>query len=220
VTVAGYSRSPDSYGPRRLSALGRRYYVFVRVMKFALPLAALVIIGALIARISGDPQQQKISLLPDEEKTTPGQIEVVRAKYEGRDDQGRPYTVTADKASRAMNAPDRVTFENPVADITLQDKTWVAVKAKTGDFDRTKESLRLKDDVHIFHDSGYEILLQDIEIDLKQKTAFTALPVRAQGPMGTIAAQNMAVKDQGELIVFGGPATLTVFRLSRQKGRG
>lgn len=190
-------------------------------MKFTLPLVALVIIGALITRLFEDPQQQaKISLLPNEEKTTPGQIELVQAKYEGLDDLGRPYTVTADKASRAMDAPDSVQFENPVADITLQDKTWVAVKAKTGSFDRTTETLRLKGEVHVFHDSGYEILLQDIEINLKQKTASTSSPVTAQGPMGTVAAQNMTVEDQGDLIIFGGPAMLTVFRLSAQKERG
>lgn len=214
-------RHTDFYAPRRLSAFGQGYSFFVKTLKFALPVAAIVIIGALITRLSEDPQQkQKISLLPSEEKTTPGMIEMMQAKYEGLDDEGRPYTVTADKASRAMNAPDSVVFENPVADITLQDKTWVAVKAKAGSFDRTAESLHLNDNVQIFHDSGYEIQLQNIEIDLKQKTAVTASPVLAHGPMGTITAQNMAVKNQGNLIIFGGPATLTIFRLSVQKERG
>ncbi len=219
MTEPDRPRSPDTYVPRRLSTLGQGYSIFVRILKFALPLIALVIIGVLTSRLFGEAPQKNLSLLPKEEKTTPGLIELVQAKYEGMDDQGRPYTVTADKASRAMNAPDSVVFENPVADITLQDKTWVAVKAQTGSFDRKTEKLSLTGEVHVFHDSGYEILLHDLDINLKEKTASTVSPVTAQGPMGTIAAQNMTVKDQGDLIVFGGPATLTVFRLS-QKGRG
>jgi hypothetical protein len=59
--------------------------------------------------------------------------------------------------------------------------------------------------------------LQDIEISLKSKTAKSALPVRAQGSMGMIEAKNMTIENQGNLVVFGGPATLTIFKL---KGRG
>jgi lipopolysaccharide export system protein LptC len=214
VTVQERHSVSDVYAPRRLSALGHGYSVFVRILKFVLPLAMLVIIGVLIARLSGDPQQQKITALPQAEKTTPGQIELIRAKYEGTDDQGRAYAVTADKTIRAMDAPDTVLFEKPLADITLQDKTWIAIKAETGSFDHAAEKLELKGNVTIFHDSGYELSLQDITIDLKQKTAATSLPVRAQGPLGTIAAKDMSVKDRGDLVVFGGPITLTIFKLS------
>lgn len=210
----------DLYTPRRVSAYGTGYSAFVRVLKFALPLVALVIVGLLIARLSSDPQQQSMTALPKDEKTTPGQIELAGAKYEGVDDQGRPYTVTADKAVRAMDAPDTVLFENPVADITLLDKTWVAVKAKGGAFDRKTETLALKEGVTVYHDSGYEIHLQDLTIHLKQQTARTDQPVEAQGPLGAIVAANMSVENQAERIVFGGPVRLTFYRLGSGKVRG
>ncbi|MFH1158428.1 MAG: LPS export ABC transporter periplasmic protein LptC [Pseudomonadota bacterium] len=213
-------RNSGAYAPRRLSALGRGYSHFVRVLKFILPLAALAVIGILIARLAETPQQPILASLPKEEKTTPGQIELVQARYEGVDDRNRPYTVTADKAVRDMGSPDAVLFENLLADITLQDKTWVAVRAGSGSLDRKTELLSLKDDVTAFHDSGYEMRLQDLRIDLKRKAAVTTLPVRAQGPMGTVAAQSLSVEEQGDLIVFGGPATLTIFRLSSRKERG
>lgn len=204
---------PDIYAPRRLSALGQGYSVFVRVLKFILPLAVLVIIGVLIARLSSDPQQ-KITSLPQEEKTTPGESELVQAKYEGVDSEGRPYTITADKTVRAMDAPDTVLFEKPMADITLRDKTWLALKAESGSFDHAAGKLSLTGSVTAFHDSGYEITLQDISVDLKQKTAATSLPVRAQGPLGSIAAKGMTVSSQGDRIVFGGPVILKIFNFS------
>ncbi|MBI3441942.1 MAG: LPS export ABC transporter periplasmic protein LptC [Proteobacteria bacterium] len=216
----GRSSRFETYAPRRLHAFGRGYSVFVRVLKLLLPLVALVIIGILVARLTEGPQQ-KITALPSEEKTTPGQIELVQPKYEGVDDQGRPYTVTADKAVRAMDSPDTVLFDNPLADILLRDRTWVAVKAAAGFFDHKAEILHLTKEVTVFHDSGYQISLHDLEINLKQKTAATALPILAQGPMGMIEASNMVVKDQGDLIIFGGPATLTVFHLTvSRKGHG
>jgi lipopolysaccharide export system protein LptC len=221
VTKPDRHRSFTTYTPRRLSVFWQGYSLLVRILKLILPLAALVIVGILIARLTnGASQHENLAAVPATEKTTPGQIELVQPKYEGVDDQGRPYTVTADKAVRAVNMPDAVSFINPVADITLADKTWLAVKAKTGFFDHKNDLLDLKDDVAIFHDSGYELHTQALQIDLKQKTARTTLPVQAQGPVGTIAAQNMTVLDQGDLIIFGGPATLTLFRLSGAKGRG
>lgn len=230
-------RQFDSYTPRRLSTLGRGYSLFVTILKFSLPLLALAIIGVLIARLAGDPPQKLATFdnlraapannssgaAPAPNDTgaapapVPGQIELEKARYEGMDDEQNPYTVTADRAVRAMDAPDTVLFDNPMADITLQDKTWVAVRAKSGSFDRAGEHLDLKGDVAVFHDSGYEMQVQDMAIDLKKKTAETSLSVKAQGPMGAIAAQNMRVQDQGNLIVFGGPATLTIFRLAAKK---
>jgi lipopolysaccharide export system protein LptC len=213
----------DSYTPRRISTLGRGYSLLVSVLKIGLPIVALVLIGLLIIRLTAEPlQQQKeqLAAIPKEEKTTPGQIELIKAKYEGVDEQGRPYTVTADRAVRAPDGGETVLFENPVADITLQDKTWVAARAKGGSFDHAAEKLLLKGDVSVFHDSGYEMHAEDLQISLKQKTAVTTLPVTAQGPMGTITAQNMSVEDQGDLIIFGGPATLTIFKLSAGKERG
>lgn len=210
-----------TYTPRRLGVFWQGYSLVVRILKFSLPLAALVIVAVLVTRLtSGTSQLQNLASRPAAEKTTPGLIELVQPKYEGTDDKGRPYTVTADKAVRAVSEPDVATFTNPVADITLADNTWLAVKAKAGIFDHAKNTLDLKDDVSIFHDSGYELHTQELHIDLKQKTASTSLPVQAQGPIGTIAAKNMTVLKQGDLIVFGGPATLTLFRLAARKGRG
>ncbi len=221
MTEPGTPPRFTTYAPRRLSVFRQGYSLFVRILKLTLPLVALVIIGILTMRlINGNSQLQDIAEHSTAGKTTPGQIELAGAKYEGIDDQGRPYTVTADKASRVDNAPDTVLFTNPVADITLADKTWVAAKAKTGSFDHKNEILDLKDDVSVFHDSGYEMHTAAIQINLKDKTAHTSLPVQAQGPIGTIAAQNMTVLNQGDLVVFGGPATLTLFRLSAGKARG
>ncbi len=211
----------DGYAPRRVSVVRQGYSLFVRVMKIALPLVALVIVGVVIARMSDDGAGQKsVSALPTAEKTTPGLIELIRPKYQDVDTDGSPYTITADTAVRAVDAPDMVLFTNPVADITLKDKSWLAAKAKTGTFDRKNDTLEMKDDVDIFHDSGYEMRTQDIVINMTQKTAYTGRPVIAQGPVGALAARNMSVLNHGNLIIFGGPATLTIFSLPHGKARG
>ena len=213
-----------NYTPRHLSVFRQGYSVFVRVMKLALPLVALTIVAVLVIRMSmGNPSTQNLAAHPQDaaaQKTTPGQIELIGPKYQGVDNENRPYTVTADKATRDVNAPDNIQFTNPEADITLTNKTWLAAKAKSGSLNHVSGTLVLTDEVSIYHDSGYELHAQDMHIDLKNKTASTALPVHGQGPIGTIEGQNMTIQDQGNIIVFGGPATLVLFHLTSGKGRG
>ncbi len=221
MTSPQANRRFSGYAPRRLNVVRQGYSLFVRIMKFALPLAALVIIGVLITHMTDSNTQQKnVASLPSAEKTTPGLIELIQPKFQDVDTDGNPYTITADKAVRAVDTPDMVLFTNPVADIMLKDNSWLAAKAKTGTFDRKNDTLELKDNVDIFHDSGYELRTQDIVISMKQKTAYTAKPVNAQGPVGMLSAQNMSILNHGEMVIFGGPAKLTIFSLHTGKARG
>ncbi len=181
---------------------------FVRVAKFALPFLALVIIGIVIARLSQSPHQQLLAELPKEETTTPGQTEVMTAQYEGLTPEGRPYTLLAKKATRDPNNPDLVLLENPRGDITLEDKSWVAVESLAGSYNLQQARLNLNGNVAVFHDKGYELHLDNITVDLQTKTARADSPVMAQGPLGQLFSQNMEILDGGNRILFGGPARL------------
>ena len=205
----------SSYTPRPASRLGEGYSLLVKTLKFTLPLVVLVILGVLIAHLWEDDMQTQIAEMPKAEKTTPGQIEVIAPKYESVDEKGEDYTITADSASRsATGGDDGVVFTNPLADIVLDNKTWLALKGSSGFFDRAKEYLTMKDGVTIFHDSGYEFAISDIEVNLREKTAKTSSAVTIKGPAGTMQAQYMQITNAGNLIIFGGPILLKIFNLS------
>lgn len=218
MTAAPKSRGWSARAPRFQTAAFTGYSRFVRLAKIALPVCALIIVGVVIARLSQNPQQQMLAELPREETTTPGQSEVVQAQYEGRDAEGRPYTLIAAKAARSVTDPDTVLLEKPRGDMTLKDGSWVAVEAAAGAYDTKKETLVLSGDVAIFHDRGYEMHLKSINLDLAAKTASSKDPVTGQSPLGQISAANMAILDAGNRIVFGGPARMTLYRLGKDKG--
>lgn len=191
--------------------MGAGYSWFVRVTKFALPIAAVVIVGIVVAKMSQDQQQLQIAELPKQEKTTPGQVDIVEAAYSGVDAEGRAYKITASEAHRVMGTSDTViALTKPKADITMEDGTWLSVNAAEGLYNNTASTLKLSGGVEAFHDSGYEFHLQDADIGIKGREAKTALPVTAQGPAGTLEAASMTVTDQGQMIVFGGPAKLVL----------
>lgn len=206
--------SPDHNRAARAASFSAGYSLFVRLLKIALPLAALVIVGIVAARLSKSPLQQA-EIVPSAARTTPGDIELAGARYEGTDERGRPYTLIADRARRAPGSADTVLLDNLKADITLEDKTWLAVSAASGSYAATAQKLELSGGVSVFHDSGYEMHLETAEVDLKTRAARGSGPVRAQGPAGEIAAAALEVKNGGNLVVFPGPATLRLRNLGR-----
>lgn len=207
---------------RRSGAAGAGYTWFVRVARLALPVAALVLVGVVVARLTVDPEQQEITALPEveETKTIPGQIEIVKAKYEGVDAEGRAYTLTADTATRLPDDPNRILLKKPLADIVLGDGKWLAARAESGVYDTASQRLNLSGGIAVFHDAGYEAALQDIDIDIKARNAATARAVSAKGPSGSLVASRLEIKENSNLIVFGGPATLTLQKSLSFKGKG
>lgn len=206
---------------RRYEGGGAGHTWFVRITKFLLPVAALVIVGIVVARLSQDQQTLQVTQLPAQEKTTAGQIDLVKPKYEGLDAKNRPYTISADSAHRVMDKdkPNEqiVAMTNPFGDIAMDDGSWLAVKAAEGLYNNTTSTLDLSGGVIFFHDTGYEMHMKDVHVDVKNRHAETSSPVQGQGPAGMIDAQNLQVSDNGDLVVFGGPVRLTLWNKSGPK---
>ena len=100
-----------------------------------------------------------------------------------------------------------------------QAELVLTVHADKGRYDNKASKLFLTGGVTAYHESGYEIHLQDISVDIATRAAASLLPVTAQGPVGELRAQNIAVTDQGMLVVFGGPAQMTLHRLKAKRAR-
>jgi lipopolysaccharide export system protein LptC len=212
--MTDHLKSFEGGGPRRARAPGAAYTRFVRLSKIILPLAALAIVGLVTARLSENPLSG-VGDVKRSEKTTPGQTEVMNAQYEGVDTKGRPYTLIAEKAARDPALPDTVDLTRLKAAITLEDQTWLAVQAAGGAYDTKAEHLALTGGVEAFHDSGYTMRAQDLDVDLKTRHAVSKNPVHAQGPLGEITGANMEVVDEGGRVLFGGPATIVFRHLGR-----
>jgi lipopolysaccharide export system protein LptC len=195
----------------RLRAWGAGYTWFVKTLRLALPVGALIIVGIVVARLSVDPEQQNIADVPASAETSAGQIALEGAKYEGVDAQGRAYTLTADAASRDPKLPDSLTLTRPKADISLTEDSWLAVESQSGLYDNAAKKLILSEGVKVFHDSGNEMHFQDVTIDLATNDATTAHAVSAQGPLGTLSAGGMTVSEQGNKILFTGPVAMKLY---------
>jgi len=198
-------------GPRRRARaadLARRRHLIL-LAKWILPATALVLLCTLavwpeIERIEAGARTAAAHVSADV-----AAARVTDAQYHSVDDHGRPYTVTA--AIAQQDGPERVNLTTPKGDITLQNGTWMMVKAKQGVFMQHANLLDLSHDVTLYRDDGTTLVTASASLDLTRGAAAGAEPVHAEGPFGVLDAQGgFTATDKGTSIEFAGPAKLVL----------
>jgi lipopolysaccharide export system protein LptC len=194
----GRNRSPPTQ-----SRIARRRFV-INLTKWLLPLAAMGLLSTIALWPEIDAATTKARLAMNH---VSGDVEggkLLDARYNGVDEKGRPYTVTA--ATAWQIDPQKVGMTLPKGDITLENGTWLMLTAKTGTFIQGLNQLDLVKDVTLYRDDGTTMHTESASIDVKAGGAAGSEPVHVEGPFGVLDAQGFAVMDKGNAIDFSGPA--------------
>jgi lipopolysaccharide export system protein LptC len=134
--------------------------------------------------------------------------EMIRPRYRGVDERQRPYTISADTADRA--GPERMNLVAPVGDVTLQNGTWLLLRAKTGVFIQHANELDLANAVTLYRQDGTIMRSATATMNLKLGAATSNDYTHAEGPFGTLDAEGFTMVDKGSVIQFHGPAKLVL----------
>ena len=190
---------------------GARYSLFVRFLRLALPLVSIGIIGLLL---SWPRIEDALAPIPQEEAAPQaiGKNELINARFESTDEKSQPFTLTAARAIQSTRDPSVVLMEKPMADITMKDGTWMAAEAEEGAYRQDTERLLLQGRVRLFHDEGYELRTEKLQLNLQSREAWSDVPVAGQGPAGTLHATGMTASAGAEQLIFTGPVRLVLNR--------
>ena len=200
----------------RLSGLSR-YSLFVNSMKVFLPAlaAALIILVVAWPQLVPDENSFQIEIIKNAAEQAKN-LAMINAKYDGVDEEGRPFTVTADMATQLSDQRTQIELQLPKADMTLNDGTWLALNAKVGNYDRDAELLDLRGDVSLFHDRGFEMTTESAQVNLAEGTAQGDQTVEGHGPVGILRAEGFQVLDRGSRIIFTGQSQMIFFPEARE----
>lgn len=202
--LVGGGRDREPPAPRRIA----RRRLLITLTKWVLPMGAM----GLLALIAVWPQIEQASLKTRLKMNhISGELEggmLIDARYNGLDEKGRPYTITAATAWK-MDA-ERVGLTSPKGDITLENGTWLMLSSKTGTYVQHVNQLDLVKDVTLYRDDGTTMHTESASIDLKAGAAAGSEPTHVEGPFGVLDAQGFTVMDKGTAIDFPGPAHLVM----------
>ena len=183
--------------------IARRRFM-INLTKWVLPLVAAALLGliALWPQIEAATLKAKLAMNHISGEVEGGKL--IDARYNGLDEKGRPYTVTA--ATAWQITPEKVGLTMPKGDITLENGTWLMLNSKEGTFIQHMNQLDLVKDVTLYRDDGTTMHTESASIDTKAGAAAGSEPVHAEGPFGTLDAQGFTLMDKGSAIDFPGPA--------------
>lgn len=182
----------------------RRYSLFVKFMKGALPLAALglgilVLIYVLQPRESG-----RLALTFERLGRVEGDLGMVKPQLSGTSDDGLPFVVTAATATQEGRGSDRVRLENIVADFSLKDGTTLHVVAANGVVDTKTHVLQVSGGIRLISQNGYDARTPSAVADLKAGTVHGENGIAAQGSFGQITARRFALDRGTKQLRFSG----------------
>ena len=192
-----------------------RFVVQTRLMrwgKFALPVIAVGLGVAIFYLAQVEVGKNVIPIGPSTE-VVPEEIDSVsmtNARFSGRDNRNRNFTVTADEARQRTSDSTIIHLKHPKADLDLTDGRLVAIHADSGIFVRSDQLLNLAGEVTLSDNRGFEFHTDSASIDLGRNTASGDAPVAGRGPSGAIVSEGFRVLDDGNRVIFTGKTSLTV----------
>lgn len=196
--------SRSRWAPSAAQIARRR--ILVRFAKWVLPIAGVgLLVGiAIWPELDRMEDRARVSFRRVMQ-AAPDAVRVVEPRYQGLDEQNRPFTVTAAVAAQA-ESPDIVDLERPRADIVMTDGSWVLLESSAGRFDKARNRLDLTGDVTLWQDGGNMLVTEAAEIQFSDGSASGDRPVAAQGPFGTLVSEGFRLAERGQVVVFTGRA--------------
>ncbi|RVA94285.1 LPS export ABC transporter periplasmic protein LptC, partial [Mesorhizobium sp. M7A.F.Ca.US.006.04.2.1] len=173
----------------------------VRVLKFAVPVAAALIAVAFpVYSYLAAPVSVKIQA--EGTAFSNGKLVMANPKLNGFTKQKQPYSMTALRAIQDVSTQGIIELEGIDAKVPIASDNVAAVKASHGTYDRDGNTMNLTSDVTITTTDGMQAKFKSVFLDMGKGTMKTGDPVDVSRGGSRITADTMSVQDNGKILVF------------------
>lgn len=217
ATTIDYERAAGRGGapPRRIVAssggdrtaafrAARRHTRIVRTLRIALPASALlisVVYAVGVMQEAGWGANLPQLIVP---RIIPENLAMRNPRYEGFNDDGGAYVVTAKSAAQVLTNFNLIKLETISGEFTDARKSVTHLNATRGTFDNKANRLELFDGIEINGDSGLKATLSKATVMTKDGTVVSKEPVRVEMPTGTINSEQMTYRNKSREMTFVG----------------
>lgn len=136
-------------------------------------------------------------------------LSVDNAMYRGRDDIGRPFSLTADEAVQRSSAEGKVRMQDLMAQLLLTDGP-ARLSAPGGIYDINEEIVAIDGSVELRTSDGYALTASGVSFDLDTRIMSGDNGVAGAIPAGTFAADAMRADVDARVLTLTGNARLTM----------
>ena len=181
----------------------RRYSIFVRVMKGALPLSALGLAILVLVYVL-QPPPARLQMAFQRLTNLAGDMTMDNPRLSGTDNDGQPFVISARRAVPDGNGVSHIRMEDIVADFSTKDSTGIHLTAATGLIDTDTRVLQMSGGIHVTSQSGYDVKAPSAVADLRAGTVHGESGIVADGAFGHITARRFAMSRETKQFHFWG----------------
>lgn len=198
------------------AAPGSSHDRLVALLQFALPigigvLAAFLVMAPLF--MAGD-----VSFVLDKNKVDVAseRLKLQTARYQGADDKGRRFQLTAGSAVQKSSAEKVVQMRDLAAQIALDDGP-AQLKADSGRYDMEQERVAVDGPIRFTAADGYKLDTTGATVDLRSRKLQSGSAVTGSTPLGTFSGNSMNADLEARTVALKGNARLRI-NPARAKG--
>lgn len=202
VTSTGDRSVSDALGlwePKRTLTLeaARKHSARIKVLRYILMTLCAVLATYLIYEFA---TQSKNIIVEDNPTES---VKMVNPRYSGRTDDGLPFYLTADSATRTIANRSEVALIKPVLEFIRETGSEPSlVLAETGTYDDVKKILNLRTAVDLNTDDGYNCKTTHARVFAKEKRIEGDERIECDGNFGIVNGNAYEINDNYKVFVF------------------
>ena len=189
---------------------------FVRVVKIALPAAALALLATIVTWPLTSAQEFSFLLAKDKVAMSKERLRTDTAVYRGETAAGDPFVITAAGAVQRSSAVPVIELAALTADVRLSDGP-AQVTAPGGRYEIDHDLLVVRGPVQMKSGNGYSLNGDEVRVSLVDRTVATDRPVAGTVPLGVFRAHSMHGDIDGKRIMLGGGTHLHITPASHRR---
>ncbi len=185
----------------------------MRILRLLLPVLGIGTIAALIIVTTFVPKigVEGLELDPGMTLSFNGSsVMMNNPKVSGFGDEGQTYEVKADSATQSILSPGLINLNGLFAKITLEDGTWADVRSQEGMYNNDSSELTIQTPIKVDSSEGYQVTLQNAEVDLKSGKLTSQSPVEVRSETGLMQANQLIIDNNGKRIRFTNGIRMTI----------
>ena len=203
-------RAKERRGERQhIAAPGGRHDKLVAFLRRALPMG-VGLVAALMILTPFSPRGE-VSFLLDRSKVAmiDERLSVDNAMYRGRDNKGRPFSITAGEAIQRSSAEGLVRMDDLMAQLLLPEGP-ARLMANGGTYDIREEMVSVDGPIQVRAPDGYQMTASGVSLNLQKREIEGTKGVEGEIPAGTFSAQSMHADLAARTLTLEGNARLTM----------
>ncbi len=189
---------------------------FVRIVKVALPTAALVLLATIIIWPLTSAREFSFLLAKDKVAMSKERLRTDTAMYRGQTANGQPFEIRAGNAVQRSSAVPVIELSRLAADVRLDDGP-ARVTAPSGRYEIDHDLLVIAGPVRMDSAAGYTLNSADVRVSLLDQTVVTDRPVTGTIPLGTFRGNSLHADIGGKRVMLGGGTHLHITPASHRK---